>query len=99
MSDERLSKYPDIPTVKESGTNWSAVGWRGLALPVETPPEIVTLLSDACRKIVESDQYKQYMEKEGFGITIRHTNDFASFLKEQDAQWGPVVASFIETTP
>ena len=99
MSDERLTKYPDIPTVKESGTNWSAVGWRGLALPNDTPDEIVAVLSAACRKIVESKQYKEYMEKEGFGITIRHTDDFASFLKEQDAQWGPVVASFIKTAP
>ena len=99
MSDQRLSKYPNIPTVKESGTNWSAVGWRGLALPLNTPPQIVAVLSAACRKIVESDEFTDYMEKEGFGITIRHTDDYASFLKEQDAQWSPVVASFIETRP
>lgn len=96
MSDERLSQFPDIPTVQESGTNWTAVGWRGLALPNDTPADIVTILSEACKKIVESRHYQDYMQKEGFGITIRHTDDFKIFLQEQDALWGPVVASFIK---
>ena len=99
MSEKRLKQYPDIPTVKESGTDWTAVGWRGLALPNNTPVEVVAILSQACRKIVESEKYRQYMQKEGFGITIRHTDDFKTFLKDQDAQWGPVVASFIKSKP
>ncbi|MFP6648537.1 MAG: tripartite tricarboxylate transporter substrate binding protein [Pirellulaceae bacterium] len=96
MSQKRLSNFPDIPTVKESGIDWTAVGWRGLALPNNTPPDIVAQLSAACKRIVESPQYREYMNKEGFGITIRHTEDFEAFLKDQDAQWGPVVASFIK---
>ena len=99
MSEKRLSKFPDIPTVRESGTDWVAVGWRGLALPNNTPADIVATLSAACQRIVESPRYREYMDKEGFGITIRHTEDFESFLKDQDAQWGPVVASFIKSKP
>jgi tripartite-type tricarboxylate transporter receptor subunit TctC len=99
MSDERLPQFPDIPTVQESGTDWVAVGWRGLALPNETPADIVAILSQACQKIVESQHYRDYMQKEGFGITIRHTDDFKSFLQKQDAQWGPVVASFLKRKP
>ena len=99
MSDERLPQFPEIPTVKESGTNWTAVGWRGLALPNETPADIVATLSQACQKIVESQHYRDYMQKEGFGITIRHTDEFKIFLQQQDAQWGPVVASFIKSKP
>jgi tripartite-type tricarboxylate transporter receptor subunit TctC len=97
MSKKRLSKFPDIPTVKESGVDWTAVGWRGLALPNNTPADIVATLSAACRKIVASPQYRDYMNKEGFGITIRHTEDFKAFLKDQDAQWAPVVATFIRS--
>lgn len=96
MSEKRLSKFPDIPTVKESGIDWTAVGWRGLALPSNTPADIVATLSAACKRIVESPQYRDYMNKEGFGITIRHTQDFEAFLKDQDAQWGPVVSTFIK---
>jgi len=97
MSEQRLEKFPDIPTVKESGVDWTAVGWRGLALPNKTPAHIVAKLSAACQRIVESPHYREYMNKEGFGITIRHTEEFEAFLKDQDAQWGPVVASFIKS--
>ena len=97
MAEKRLSKFPDIPTVKESGTDWTAVGWRGLALPTNTPAGIVATLSAACQRIVESPAYAEYMNKEGFGITIRHTEEFETFLKDQDALWGPVVASFIKS--
>ena len=96
MSDERLAEFPQIPTAKESGVDWSAVGWRGLALPKNTPPEIVKVLTDSCRKIVESDSYRDYMTKQGFGITIRFGGEFRDFLEEQDAQWAPVVATFVK---
>lgn len=96
LSDERLVEFPRIPTAKESGVDWSAVGWRGLALPKNTPPEIVKVLTDSCKKIVESESYRDYMAKQGFGITIRFTGDFRDFLEQQDAQWAPVVATFVK---
>ena len=91
MSDERLESFPDIPTVKESGVEWVAVGWRGLMLPKDTPEEIVQTLADACGKIAASDAYKEFMGKNGFGITIRGPRDFEAFLAEQDAQWKTVI--------
>ena len=91
MAAERMEGYPDLPTAKEQGTDWIAVGWRGLALPQGTPPEIVNLLAERCAKIAASDDYRQFMRKNGFGITIRATSDFTKFLEEQDDQWKTVV--------
>ncbi len=91
MADQRMVDYPDLPTATEQGTDWIAVGWRGLALPKGTPPEIVNLLADRCAKIAASDDYREFMRKNGFGITIRTTSDFTDFLHEQDEQWKSVV--------
>lgn len=91
MADERMADYPDLPTAKEQGTDWIAVGWRGLALPKGTPPEIVNLLAGRCAKIAASDDYREFMQKNGFGIKIRTTGDFTDFLQEQDEQWKSVV--------
>ena len=91
MADERMSDFPDLRTAREQGTDWVAVGWRGLALPKGTPPEIVKLLADRCDKIAASDDYKQFMQKNGFGIKIRTTTEFTEFLQEQDEQWKSVV--------
>lgn len=91
MADERLAEFPDIPTCKESGINWSAVGWRGLAVPKNTSPEIVKSLEEKTLAIAESERFKQFMKKNGFAIAIRKTAEFTTFLDEQDEQWKTVV--------
>lgn len=91
MSEERHPDFPDVPTAKESGVDWIAVAWRGLALPKGTPPEIVDTLYDKCKAIAESDAYKEFMRKNGFAIKIRGKDDFKKFLVEQDAQWKEVI--------
>lgn len=91
MSAERLAAFPDVPTVQESGIDWVAVGWRGLALPKNTPPEIVETLKEKCEAIVESPEFKEFMDKNGFGIEVRTTDEFQDFLRQQDEQWGELI--------
>jgi len=91
MADQRMESYPELATAKEQGTDWIAVGWRGLALPKGTPPEVLSLLTDRCTRIAASDNYRNFMQKNGFGIKIRTTTDFTDFLRRQDAQWKTVV--------
>jgi tripartite-type tricarboxylate transporter receptor subunit TctC len=91
MSDERLAEFPDIPTCKEAGIDWSAVGWRGLALPKGTPPDIVKSLESKALEIVKSEAFKSFMKKNGFAIVIRDSAAFSAFLEAQEAQWKTVV--------
>ena len=98
MSEERSADYPDLPTLLESDIPWTSVGWRGLAVPHDTPDDVVDSLAAACRQIAESDDFRQYMRKEGFGIRIREPDEFLLFLEQQDAQWKPVVAAFDKKT-
>lgn len=94
LADQPLEEYPDLPTAKSQGVDWSAVGWRGLAVPAGTPDKTFDELAEACRKIVESDDFKQFMNKNGFRIEIRGPDEFAKFLAEQDRQWKPVIATY-----
>ncbi len=91
MSPERLDEYPDIPTVKEAGVDWEAVGWRGLALPLETPEAIVEKVTATAEEITASDEFKEFMNKNGFAIQLRSGAAFEEFLKSQDAQWKTVI--------
>jgi len=91
MADERLEEFPDIPTAREVEVDWAAVGWRGLALPKGTPPEIVATLNDACERIASSQEYRDFMAKQGFHITLRGPAEFREFLRGQDDQWKVVV--------
>ena len=91
MADERLPKYSDIPTAKEEGVDWVAVGWRGLALPKDTPEEIVKRLEATCLEIAQSEEHDEFMKQQGFGVMIRNSEDFKTFLADQDSQWKVIV--------
>ena len=91
MSEQRLEDFPEVPTAREQEVDWVAVGWRGLAVPKNTPPELVDKLVDTCREIAESEGYRAFMEKSGYAIEVRLKDEFREFLAEQDAIWKQVV--------
>jgi len=91
MADERMEDYPDLPTSKEEGVEWTAVGWRGLALPKDVSDEQAAAIETACLEIAETDDFRQFMKKTGFQIEIKNAADFGAFLAEQEGQWKKVV--------
>jgi tripartite-type tricarboxylate transporter receptor subunit TctC len=91
MSEERLESFPEVPTAKEQGVDWVAVGWRGLAAPKDTPVELIDRLVATCREIADSDEYRDFMKKTGYAIEVRLKDEFQEFLAEQDILWKQVV--------
>ena len=93
MADERLPEYPDVPTAKESGVDWSAVGWRGLAAPKDTPDEICDTLETSLMEIIESAAFQDFMTKNEFHIEVRRGQEFRDFLAQQELQWQKLIES------
>lgn len=91
MAPERVDGFPDVPTVKELGIDWEAVGWRGLCLPKGTPQPIVDKLADECKAIVQGDAFKEFMKKNRFAPRSGGPAAFGEFLKQQDPQWQGVI--------
>lgn len=91
MAPERAPGFSDVPTVKELGVDWEAVGWRGLCVPKDTPDEVVEILRSACKKIVVSVPFMKFMAQNRFETLEGGPADFAEFLKQQDAQWKIVI--------
>jgi hypothetical protein len=91
MSPERLQDFPEIPTCKELGVDWEAVGWRGLAMPKDAPEEITSKLEATCLEIARSDAFKEFMGKNGFAPRVLGAAEFGQFLKAQDEQWHKVI--------
>ncbi len=85
MADKRNPQFDNIPTLKEQGIDWSYGTWRGFAVPAETPDEVVKVLQDAMKNVVESEQFINFMNDAGFGIKVRVGDDFANFMQEQFA--------------
>ncbi len=91
MADKRDPRFPNVPTLKELGINWSAGTWRGIAVPKGTPKEIINILYKKLLKIANSEAFKDFMSKNGFGIQIRGPKEFYNFAKEQDSTWEKIL--------
>lgn len=63
MAEKRDPAFPNVPTLKELGFNYSMGAWRGIALPKGTSPEIVAVYEKAVSKIVRSKEFVDFMNQ------------------------------------
>ena len=88
MADARDPAFPNVPTLKELGLNWTMGAWRGIALPKSTSPEIVAVYEKALDKVVKSKEFVDFMKAGPFGILYKPSGEFAKFLAQQDETMG-----------
>lgn len=92
MSDHRADVMPEVPTLKEAiGLDWTLGDWRGIVGPKGLPDEVVEVLVPAMQKVYESDQYRDFMKKRGYGIKWAGGSDFGDFMAKEDDVFGEIV--------
>ena len=89
MAPERLSAFPNIPTLKEAmGVDYQSGAWRGIAGPPGIPAEVKAAVEPALGKVFNSSEYKEFMNSRGFGLTYADAAGFARHLEAADASLG-----------
>lgn len=91
MGDDRDPKYPDTPTLKELGIDWTSAAVRGIVGPKGTPPEIVAVIEKAVAKVHKSDEFIKFMKNRGYGMVWKDSAAFEKFLEKMDADNGVVM--------
>lgn len=91
MGDKRAEIFPDVPTLKELGINWSMGAWRGVGVPKNTPDNVVQVLEKSLQKAVTSAEFKDFMKKNGFGIMWGSAAEFDKFMAEGDKTMGALM--------
>jgi tripartite-type tricarboxylate transporter receptor subunit TctC len=93
LGPQRLPDFAQFATAREQGISYDAVGWRGIMLPRGTPPQIVERISEALAAIAASEEFRQFMRKNGFAIEVRGPEAFAEFLQKEELKWREVIKS------
>ncbi len=89
MAPERLSAFPNIPTLKEAmGVDYQTGAWRGIAGPTGLPAEAKAAVEPALGKVFNSNEYKVFMNNRGFGLSYADAAGFARHLEAADASLG-----------
>jgi tripartite-type tricarboxylate transporter receptor subunit TctC len=92
-SDARAPGFPNIPTTKELGLNYTVSTWYGLWAPKDTPPAIIQKFQADLRKAFMSDELKTIWNGIGAEMPNLYGDAFGKFVNAEMKRWGEVVKS------
>ena len=91
-SAKRSATLPELPTAAESGLpRYEAIGWFGLLAPAATPRAVVAKLSADANRVLADPQVKQMLVSIGAEPSGNTPEQFASFIREDQAKWSKLM--------
>ena len=93
MAPQRVAALPDVQTMAEAGFPELTLGsWQGMYVPRGTPRAIVTKLYDVLMTTMHDPQTAKRLQSGGAEIvTSKSPEEFAVFMKTQNAFWSKIV--------
>ena len=89
--NERLVALPDVPSLKESGTNVEYAQWSGLFVPAGTPEPVVQRLRQAARAAANDERVKQVLLTSGSPVQYLDAPEFQRYVDDDAAKMADVV--------
>ncbi len=90
-SDRRDPKFPDLPTMAESGINDFVVSyWNGVLAPAGTPTSVVTKLHGVINQGLASAEMQASLRKLGSDPRSATIEEFGAFLLAENEKWAKV---------
>lgn len=84
MADERLSKFPNVPTLKELGIDWQSSGWVSVCAPRELPEQVRNTLELAIKAAMEDPEFITALTTAGSNIKYLPGKALEDFMEQQD---------------
>ena len=89
---KRSETLPELPTVSESGLpGYQAVGWFGVLAPAATPKPVVEKLSADVNRVLADAEVRQRMHALGADPSGNTPDEFARFIREDQAKWAKLM--------
>jgi len=91
FSEKRFELFPDVPTVKEQGIDFSMGQWRGLASSKGTPPDVIKKLHDAFKQGMDDPAFIKNAKDMVVNLSYLGPEPFAKLMAEDDAYYSKLV--------
>lgn len=91
MATERDRHFKTVPTLIQKKINFADGAYRGVAVPLGTPSEIVATLENTMEKVVRSKKFREFMKSNGFGFLYLRKEKLNAFFEERDKAFGSLI--------
>jgi tripartite-type tricarboxylate transporter receptor subunit TctC len=89
---KRSSLMPEVPTIDESGVpGYESGSWFGMLGPANMPQDVHDKLYKEIVRIVRSDEFKTWLQKEGAEVAAGTPADFMKHMVAETAKWAKVI--------
>lgn len=91
-TSKRMAKFPDVPTVAESGVpGFQFVAWCALLAPAKTPPEIVAKLNAAAVAALNDPAVRNKLIDLGFEIGGNTPEQLGALMRDEYKRMGNLI--------
>lgn len=87
----RLASLPDVPAIAETVPGYEFGGWQGILVPAGTPQDIVRRLHAAIVKAINTQEFRDYLAKEGSVLVGSTPEEFAAFMRRDVEKLTPII--------
>jgi tripartite-type tricarboxylate transporter receptor subunit TctC len=88
----RMSLFPDVPTLAESGMPGFEVGaWQGMMVPANTPKPIIQRLNAEVMKALQSPEVRQKLALQGAEPLGSTPEAYGEYIQKELTRWESVV--------
>ena len=91
-SAKRVSYWPDVPTLVESGyPNYEAYAWFGVVAPAATPRDIIAKINADIVAVLKTPAVAESLAAQGADVAITTPEEFGKFLDAEHVRWSSAV--------
>jgi tripartite-type tricarboxylate transporter receptor subunit TctC len=91
FSEQRMPDFPDVPTVREQGVQFTMGQWRGLAAPKGTPPDVIKKLHDAFKQGMEDPTFVKNAADMSVTLAYLGPADFGKLMAADHERYAKLV--------
>ncbi len=89
---KRMSLFPDVPTLAESGMPGFEVGaWQGVLVPANTPKPVIQRLNLEVLKALQTPEVKQKLAQQGVEALSSTPEEYGNYISSELTRWVKVV--------
>ena len=91
-TSKRMSLFPDVPTLAETGMPGFEVGaWQGVMVPANTPARIIQQLNSEVMKALQSPEVRQKLALQGAEPLGSTPQAYGEYVQKELLRWAKVV--------
>ena len=89
---KRMSLFPDVPTLAESGMPGFEVGaWQGLMVPANTPRPVIQRLNAEVLNTLQNPEVRQKLALQGVEPLGSTPEEYGVYVRDEITRWARVV--------